>query len=343
MTLSKRGDYVVRSALSLARAWPAGESRKIREVVAEMGVPQTFASQILADLVRAGLATSKSGKDGGYRLSRDPDAISLMEVVEAGEGPLRAERCALGDGPCRWDAVCPLHETWRAATEALREVLGSTNLSQLAAEDAAIEQGRVGVPADPHRHAGANLPVDDRVVVEAGLDAVDAGLGDDELLSGLIAQAYDEAEAVRSSVFPSGSPWGPMKVAVRCRPVEPAGPGDRPGVAGAAGSGPAGAGSDDGIPVLARRLSWEASGRLGAHGCGSHAEVDLQARGLAPGRTEVRLTGRIRPPAGSSEERIAQVALRSFLRQLARVAEERAGELSAVGGRSRRPGRRGGG
>jgi len=64
--LSKRGDYVVRSALSLARAWPAGESRKIREVVAEMGVPRTFASQILADLVRAGLATSKSGKDGDF-------------------------------------------------------------------------------------------------------------------------------------------------------------------------------------------------------------------------------------------------------------------------------------
>ncbi len=325
MTLSKRGDYVVRSALSLARAWPAGEPRKIREVVAEMGVPQTFASQILADLVRAGLATSKSGKDGGYRLSRDPAAISLVEVVEAGEGPLRAERCALGDGPCRWDAVCPLHETWRAATDALREVLGSTSLSQLAARDAALEQGGVTAPPDPHRNPGTNLSVDDRVVVDAGLDAVDAGVGDDELLSGLIARAYDEAEAVRSSVLPSGSPWGPMKVAVRSRPVEPGRSGERAGAPGSGGGG----------PVLARRLSWEASGLRGARGCGSHADVELSARGLAPGRTEVRLTGRIRPPEGSSEERIAQVALRSFLRQLARVAEERAGAISAGAGRSR--------
>jgi len=338
MTLSKRGDYVVRSALSLARAWPAGESRKIREVVAEMGVPRTFASQILADLVRAGLATSKSGKDGGYRLSRDPGEITLVEVVEAGEGPLRAERCALGDGPCRWEAVCPVHETWRAATEALREVLGSTSLSQLAEQDAAIEQGRVGVPADPHRHAGTHLEVDDRVVIEAGLDAVDAGLGDDEILSGLVTRAYDEAEAVRSSVFPAGSPWGPMKVALRCRPIEPAGSGDRSGVAGADRTCP-----DDAIPVLARRLSWEASGRLGAKGFGSHAEVDLRARGLSPGRTEVHLTGRIRPPEGAAEERVAQVALRSFLRQLARVAEERPAGRSAVGGRSRRPVRRDGG
>ncbi len=157
MTLSKRGDYVVRSALALARAWPSDESRKIREVVAQMGVPQTFASQILADLVRAGLARSKAGKDGGYRLSRPPEEISLVEVVEAGEGPLRAERCALGDGPCRWDAVCPLHDTWRAATDALRQVLGATTLADLAARDVAIEEGQSPAPPDSHRHGVPSL------------------------------------------------------------------------------------------------------------------------------------------------------------------------------------------
>jgi len=50
LTLSKRGDYVIRAALALARAYPSGGYRKIREVVAEMDVPSTFASQILADL-----------------------------------------------------------------------------------------------------------------------------------------------------------------------------------------------------------------------------------------------------------------------------------------------------
>jgi hypothetical protein len=48
MTLSRRGDYVVRSAVALARAYDSGEPRKVRQVVAEMGVPQTFAPQILA-------------------------------------------------------------------------------------------------------------------------------------------------------------------------------------------------------------------------------------------------------------------------------------------------------
>ena len=66
MTLSKRGDYVVRSALCLARAYDSGQYRKIREVVAEMAVPRTFASQILGELVRAEIAVSKAGREGGY-------------------------------------------------------------------------------------------------------------------------------------------------------------------------------------------------------------------------------------------------------------------------------------
>jgi Rrf2 family iron-sulfur cluster assembly transcriptional regulator len=141
LTLSKRGDYVVRSALCLARAHESGEYRKIREVVADMGVPRTYASQILNSLVLVGLAESRAGKDGGYRLSRRPDSISVLEVVEAGEGPLKPQRCALGDGPCRWEAVCPMHEIWS-------DELASTTLANLAARDLALERGEHLEPAD---------------------------------------------------------------------------------------------------------------------------------------------------------------------------------------------------
>lgn len=154
MTLSKRGDYVVRSALCLARAYESGSYRKIREVVDAMGVPQTFASQILAELVRAEIATSKAGKNGGYRLTRAPESITLLEVVEAGEGPLRTERCALGEGPCRWDQVCPLHETWVTAIAVLRNTLAESTLATLVERDEALEAGTYLAPADSHRARG---------------------------------------------------------------------------------------------------------------------------------------------------------------------------------------------
>jgi len=108
MTLSKRGDYVVRSAISLARAFEGRVPRKIREVVSEMGVPQTFASQILADLVRAGIASSRAGRNGGYWLARapgtsacsksskQPRARSVQSAAPLARGPVDGKQCA----PC---------------------------------------------------------------------------------------------------------------------------------------------------------------------------------------------------------------------------------------------------
>lgn len=129
LALSRRGDYVVRSAICLARAYGSGEPRKLRQVSAEMGVPRTFVSQILGDLSRAGLAVSSFGKDGGYRLARAPGQVSLLEVIEAGEGPLAPEACAPGSGPCQWRAICPVYGSWAAASGALREVLAATSLA----------------------------------------------------------------------------------------------------------------------------------------------------------------------------------------------------------------------
>ena len=151
MTLSKRGNYVVLSALCLAWAYESGEYRKIREVVATMKIPQTFASQILAELVKAGVATSKAGKDGGYRLTRSPKEITMLEVIEAGEGPLRAERCALQDGPCRWDFACPLHWIWGDSIDAFRDNLAKVTLASLVANDKALELNTFRMPETSHR------------------------------------------------------------------------------------------------------------------------------------------------------------------------------------------------
>lgn len=310
MTLSKRGDYVVRSALALARAWPAGEARKIREVVAEMGVPQTFASQILADLVKAGLAISKAGKGGGYRLSRPPEEIPLLDVVEAGEGPLRSERCALGDGPCRWDAVCPLHQTWGAATNALRQVLGATTLADLAQRDVEIEQGISPLPADSHRHGGTSIDVADWVYVESGIDTVVRRFGDAHRLTPAIEAAYHEADALRATLRPDAPAWSPVQAVATC--------GARP------------ARTPPGAPLAeasqAFAVSWEA---VSTNGATSHAEIDLEISPVDPARSKVRLQGRLRPPVHANEvypdneilSRLAQVIGRSLLRRLARQLE----------------------
>src|SRR5579864_5297307 len=99
VTLSKRGSYAAAAAICLARAYESGLPKKLREISAEMAIPRTFASQILGDLVHAGIAVSSPGRGGGHRLARPPGEVSVAEVIEAAEGPLASERCALREGP----------------------------------------------------------------------------------------------------------------------------------------------------------------------------------------------------------------------------------------------------
>ncbi|MDA8147774.1 MAG: Rrf2 family transcriptional regulator [Actinomycetota bacterium] len=303
MTLSKRGDYVVRSALCLARAYASGEHRKIREVVAEMDVPQTFASQILADLVRAGLATSQAGKAGGYRLIRPPEEVSLLEVVEAGEGPLRSERCALGDGPCRWESVCPLHETWGAATAALRETLAATSLAAIAARDEALERSEYALPTDSHRHGSTLVDIDDWVQVELPPGAIDRSLARAEAwLPACVRSGYDDAEGLRQGIDPGSLSWSPSATPVVALAACDPGRGDGTG----------------------RTLTWEAGGSRGPL---SRFEGVLSVHAVDDDRSELRVAGKFRPPAAAAAdpalaERLGRATMRTALREIARALEQ---------------------
>jgi Rrf2 family iron-sulfur cluster assembly transcriptional regulator len=155
LTLTKRADYVVRAAISLARASSTGEFRKTREVSKDMDLPLRYTPQIMNLLVRAGLAEARAGQRGGYRLLRAPEEISLLELVETGEGPLRPDRCTLRGGPCHWQDLCPLHSTWEDASRQLAGVLASRSLASIAAVDRDLEAGNMDVPADSHRKRAA--------------------------------------------------------------------------------------------------------------------------------------------------------------------------------------------
>lgn len=307
MTLSKRGDYVMRAAISLARAYEEGSYHKIREVVAETEVPQTFASQILADLVRAGLATSRAGREGGYRLSRDPSEVSVLEVIEASEGPLQAERCALGDGPCRWDAVCPLHETWSAATVALRELLSATTLAEVAARDVAIEEGAYAVPLDAHRSHPLALPLTDLVHVERGASEVRRGLVRvARALPTLVDAAVEEPLRGRAQGAAGGRGKRRRSRAIEASlvPVSPSATAE--------------------AAVDRYLLAWRIGGPEGGH----RLEADLSVVAIDPERSEVRLEGTWhRQPdsvpalAGPELEQSVRRSVRVFLRGMAGALE----------------------
>ncbi len=143
IVLGSRGDYTVRAVLHLARH--PGRQRR-RDISQAMDIPDKYLPQILATLVHAGIARSTVGRHGGYELARPPESISLREVVEVAEGPIRSQKCVLRSGPCYWGDKCAIHDSWAAAEAALTDRLAATTFAEIARADWEIEQGSQASP-----------------------------------------------------------------------------------------------------------------------------------------------------------------------------------------------------
>jgi Rrf2 family transcriptional regulator, iron-sulfur cluster assembly transcription factor len=159
LELGRRADYAIRAAVDLASHHGDGQRRKARAISDEMSIPASYVPQILAELVRAELAVSMAGRDGGYALAREPDRITLLDVVRSVEGEVISTSCVLRGGPCRWDDMCAVHVPWVEAQYALLDSLEGTSLADLVAIDVALQAGTYDLHAGLPRR-GANVRPD---------------------------------------------------------------------------------------------------------------------------------------------------------------------------------------
>jgi Rrf2 family protein len=103
---------------------------KAAAIAAATGIPPVFVARVLANLQRQGFLNARAGQQGGYRLARPPQEITLLEVIEAVEGPLVTRDCVLRDTTCGAQGrYCVLHDAWSTAQSALRDSLAQTPLS----------------------------------------------------------------------------------------------------------------------------------------------------------------------------------------------------------------------
>lgn len=128
MKMSRTVAYAVQATLQLAQA-PQNSPTPCSRLAAEGRMPERFLLQILRNLVTHGILQSTRGVDGGYRLERRPEEISLLEVIEAIDGPLTPSIPASeGLSP---DSQDRLHSALEQVTTSAREQLGAVKLSEL--------------------------------------------------------------------------------------------------------------------------------------------------------------------------------------------------------------------
>lgn len=126
--LTSRGDYGLLLMTYLARQ-PRREPQSLPEIAKALRLPQTFLEQIALDLRRAHLLAARRGKEGGYFLTRSPERISVIEVLETLEGPLQVVTCQ--GGKCSASSSCLTHGFWRVLQRYLHQTLRRITLTDL--------------------------------------------------------------------------------------------------------------------------------------------------------------------------------------------------------------------
>lgn len=130
MQITQTADYAVRTVVFLAMH-RGSEPVAAAAIAKEMTIPADYISKVVQALSRAGLVESVPGRNGGARLARDAQDLSMLEVVEAVDGPVTLTRCVIRPGACPRDQFCPVHGFWKEAQKGLVSKLASTKIADI--------------------------------------------------------------------------------------------------------------------------------------------------------------------------------------------------------------------
>jgi Rrf2 family protein len=133
MQISARADYALRALLTLAAS--DGGLVKGETLASAQDLPLRFLENILTDLRRSGLVSSRRGADGGYQLARPPQEIDVATVIRATDGPLAGVRGRRPEEVSYEGAAKNLQDVWIAVRVSLRQVLEAVTLADIASGD----------------------------------------------------------------------------------------------------------------------------------------------------------------------------------------------------------------
>lgn len=131
MKLSARERTALLAMVELARRYGAGPTA-LNEVAQTQGLPLPYLERVASQLRRAGLLQSVRGARGGYALTREPEAISVSDVLLAVEGALVPVGCLTKGGPrCSRESSCATRNVWEVVASCLAQTLENMSLADV--------------------------------------------------------------------------------------------------------------------------------------------------------------------------------------------------------------------
>jgi Rrf2 family protein len=130
MQITRQADYALRAMIYLAQLDPT-QRAATSQIAEEQKIPPSFLAKIISQLSIAGLIHTSRGARGGVSLARTPEEISILEVVEAIDGPIALNECTENPANCPFGEECLLRPLWCDAQAELIERLRKTPFSQI--------------------------------------------------------------------------------------------------------------------------------------------------------------------------------------------------------------------
>lgn len=127
MRLSRQSDYAMRVVLDLA----LNEDARTREIARRQGVSPSYVGRISQLLNRAGVIRSMRGRLGRLSLAQPPQDITMLQIVEAVDGPIRLDRCFLAPEDCGRERTCPAYPVGQDILRYAVTAMGSTTVADL--------------------------------------------------------------------------------------------------------------------------------------------------------------------------------------------------------------------
>ena len=128
MQITRQADYALRAMLYLTRL-EDNERAATSQIAKDQRIPPSFLAKIISQLSIAGLIHTSRGARGGVSLARPPEEISILEVVEAIDGPLTLNQCTQHPSSCSFGETCPLRELWCETQTELVDRLRNTSFA----------------------------------------------------------------------------------------------------------------------------------------------------------------------------------------------------------------------
>ena len=128
MKISTKGRYGLRILIDIA-IHNSNSPRMIKQIAESQQISSKYVSRLILELKNAGFVKSVRGVNGGYILAKSPNAISLLDVVEAMEGEILIVDCVMNSDCCGRCSTCPARNVWKTANDSLRNSLGWLTLA----------------------------------------------------------------------------------------------------------------------------------------------------------------------------------------------------------------------